>query len=39
MNGSVENTLKEIIQMMQANGINITAEIYLNNAVRITEVK
>lgn len=39
LNGSVEGTLKEIIQMMQANGINITAEIYLNNAVRITEVK
>lgn len=39
MNGSVESTLRDIIQMLQANGINITAEIYLNNAVRITEVK
>ena len=39
LNGSVENTLKDIVQMMQANGININAEIYLNNAVRITEVK
>lgn len=39
LNGSVESTLKDIIQMLQANGINITAEIYLNNAVRISEVK
>lgn len=39
LSGSVESTLKELLQMMQANGISMNAEIFRNNAVRITEVK